>query len=87
MKPILTAIAVLGFAASAAAAATIVNKDDKPYTLIITEGGQRSEIGLGAGQTIMPCSAGCFLTLPNGDREALTGNETVEISGGRAKVK
>ena len=87
MKLFLIAVATLGLSAAAASAATVVNMDDKDYMLTVTEGGERSEVGLGAGQTLSLCNAGCFLTLPNGDREALSGNETVEISGGRAKIK
>ena len=86
MKPLLIA-AVLGLSASAVQAATVVNMDDTDYTLTVTEAGERSEIGLAAGQTISLCNAGCFLTLPNGDRETLSGTETVEISGGRARIK
>ena len=87
MKRLLIAAAALALGAVSAGAATVINKDDKDYTLTVTEGGDRSEIGLGAGQTISLCNSGCFITMPNGDREALTGNETVEINGGRAKVK
>lgn len=87
MKRFLITTAMLGLTAAAAQAATIINKDDNSYALVVSEGGQRSEIALGAGQTITICHGGCFLTLPNGDREALSGNETVEISGGRAKIK
>lgn len=87
MKRVLIAIATLGLTAAATQAATVKNNDDKAYTLVVTEGGQRSEIALGAGQSITVCSGGCFITLPNGDREALSGGEAVEISGGRAKVK
>lgn len=87
MKQFLIAAATLGFAAAAADAATVINRDDTNYTLTVTEGGSRSEIGLAAGQTITLCNSGCFITLPNGDREALSGNETVEIAGGRARVR
>lgn len=87
MKQFLIAAAALGCVAAAADAATVINRDDTNYTLTVTEGGNRSEIGLAAGQTITLCSAGCFITLPNGDREALSGGETVEIANGRAKVR
>ena len=87
MKPLVIAAVALSLSAVAVHAATVVNKDDKDYTLTVTEGGERSEIGLSAGQTISVCSGGCFITLPNGDREALAGSETVEISGGRARIK
>ncbi len=78
---------VLAFAATPAHAATISNNDGEAYLLKITEGGQRSEVGLPAGGKLTVCPSGCFLTLPNGDREALSGGETVEISGGKASIK
>ena len=83
----LIAIAALCLTAAVSHAATVENKDEKAYTLVVTEGGQRTEIAVGAGQSMTLCNSGCFLTLPNGDRETLSGGETVEISGGRAKVK
>ncbi|MFZ1814119.1 MAG: hypothetical protein WBO55_02300 [Rhizobiaceae bacterium] len=82
-------IATLAFAASVvgASAATIVNKDQQSYTLKITENGQQSEVGIAPGQSIDACSNGCFITLPNGDRETLSGSETVEITGGAAVIR
>ena len=87
MTRIHIAIAMIAMSVGAAQAATVENMDDKAYTLTVTEGGERSEIGIEAGQTISICPGGCFLTLPDGDRAALSGNETVEITGGRAKIK
>jgi len=87
MKKFVIAIAMLGLSAGAVTAATVTNRDDKDYTLTVTESGNRTEVGLAAGQTISVCGGGCFLTLPNGDRETLSGSETVEISGGRASIK
>lgn len=85
-KSMLAAI-VLVAAAGSAQAASAVNLDNEPRTLIVTEGGSKSELALGAGETVEFCPTGCFVTLPNGDLEALTGAETVEISGGVAKIK
>lgn len=73
--------------ATAASAATIVNTDDKAHMLVITEGGQQAEVGIGPGESIGACNSGCFIKMPNGDRETLSGGETVEISGGKAKIK
>lgn len=73
--------------AVAASAASIVNKDDQPYALTVTEGGEKSEIAVAAGQTLSLCKGGCFIVMPNGDRETLSGGETVEIKGGRARIK
>lgn len=74
-------------AAGQALAASAVNLDNEPRTIIVTEGGNKQEITMGAGETVEFCSGGCFVTMPNGDREALTGGETVEISGGAGKIK
>ncbi|GAA2817608.1 hypothetical protein GCM10010836_06280 [Aminobacter aminovorans] len=88
MKRFLVAAGALVLAMSGAAhAASAVNLDAEPRTLIVTEGGSKTELSLAAGETVEFCSSGCFVTLPNGDREALTGDETVEISGGAARIK
>jgi hypothetical protein len=76
-------LAVIG----AAQGASAINLDSEPRTLIVTEGGSRSELSLAAGETVEFCNGGCFVTLPNGDREALTGTETLEISGGAGRIK
>lgn len=68
-------------------AATIVNSDGKAYTLMLTESGQQSEIGIGPGESKQLCAGGCFLTFPNGDREALNGTETIEIKDGKASFR
>ncbi|MGL4489644.1 MAG: hypothetical protein ACRCU5_09380 [Rhizobiaceae bacterium] len=71
----------------AASAASVLNTDSDPVTLIVTEGADKAEMTVGAGETVEFCSGGCFVTMPNGDRQALTGSETVEISGGAATIK
>jgi hypothetical protein len=83
------AVAALALVASSASAfaASAVNLDSETRTIIVTEGGNRQEIALGAGETVEFCSGGCFVTMPNGDRQALTGGETIEISGGAGKIK
>lgn len=83
---ILAAIALIGVAGGAFAASA-VNKDTQPRTLIVTEGGSKSELAIGAGETVDFCLNGCFVTMPNGDREALTGNEAIEITGGVARIR
>ena len=85
-KSVVAAIALLALGGSAFAASAI-NRDAQTRTLVVTEGGAKSELTLGAGETVEFCSNGCFVTLPNGDLEALTGSETVEISGGPARIK
>jgi len=86
LKVLVGTMAMLAAAASAQAASA-VNLDQEPRTLIVTEGGSKSELALGAGETVDFCPSGCFVTLPNGDIEALTGSETVEISGGVGRIK
>lgn len=87
MKKSFVALAILLAAAGSANAASATNRDTETRTIIVTEGSTTSELAIGAGETVEFCPNGCFVTLPNGDREALTGSETVEISGGKASVK
>lgn len=70
-----------------AAAASLVNNDGEARVLVITEGGKKSELVVGAGETIGLCSTGCFLTMPNGDREVLTGDEALEIVNGHLRYQ
>jgi hypothetical protein len=83
----LVAAVALAIVAGSANAASAVNKDAETRTLVVTEGGSKTDLALAAGETVEFCSNGCFVTLPNGDLEALTGSETVEISGGVARIK
>ena len=87
MKSLVLATAGLLLTAGLASAATVTNKDGAAVMIVITEGGQQTEVGVGPGQSVTVCGAGCFVTMPNGDRETLSGGETVEISGGKATVK
>ena len=70
-----------------AVAASVTNKDADTQVLVIVEGGNRAEVALEPGSTETICPSGCFVTLPNGDRVALNGDENVEISGGSAVIK
>jgi hypothetical protein len=83
----LIAAAVLFGAGGSALAASAVNKDSETRTLVVTEDGGKQELSLAAGETVEFCPKGCFVTMPNGDLEALSGKETVEISGGVARIK
>ncbi|AID30706.2 hypothetical protein EFV37_19835 [Mesorhizobium loti] len=85
-KSLVTAVALLAVSGSAHAASA-VNKDAETRTLVVTEGGSKTDLALAGGETVEFCQNGCFVTLPNGDLEALTGSETVEISGGVARIK
>jgi hypothetical protein len=86
LKTFAATFALLAMGASAHAASA-VNLDSEPRTLIVTEGGSKSELSLGGNETLDFCPSGCFVTMPNGDIEALTGGETIEISGGVARIK
>ena len=86
MKSVIATAALL-LAGNTAFGASAVNLDSEPRTLIVTEGGNKTELAVAAGETVEFCQGGCFVTMPNGDRQALTGSETIEISGGVARVK
>ena len=81
------AILMLAAVGGQAHSASAVNHDSEPHTLIVTEGDSKTELAVGAGETVQFCQTGCFVTMPNGDREALSGSEVIEISGGLAKIK
>lgn len=83
----LIAVSALLSVSGSALAASAVNNDTDPRTLIVTEGSSKRELTLGPGETVEFCPNGCFVTMPNGDLEALTGSETIEISGGVARVR
>jgi len=78
----ITALAI----ATPAIAATVTNRDDTVQTLIVTEGGQQVELSIGPGESIEICPTGCFVTMPNGDREVLTGSERLEIEASRGRI-
>ncbi len=87
MKRTIVMLLVSAGMAAPAMAASVTNKDADTQVLVIVEGGSRVEIALEPGTTETICPAGCFVTLPNGDRIALNGGEDVEIEGGAASVK
>ncbi|WP_087587072.1 hypothetical protein [Nitratireductor soli] len=87
MKNVLLMTAALLISGGVAMAASAVNRDSEPRTLVVTEGGSQSELVVGPSETVEFCNSGCFVTLPNGDREVLTGSETIEISGGRGRIQ
>lgn len=77
MNKISLALAGLLATSGMGMAASAVNLDSEPHTLIVTENGGRNELTIGAGETVEFCANGCFVTMPNGDRQALTGSEIV----------
>ncbi|MBB3234043.1 hypothetical protein [Phyllobacterium endophyticum] len=68
-------------------AASVKNDESSAQTIVVTEGSSKTELQVGPGETVEFCNGGCFVTFPNGDREALTGGETVEIKGGKVSIK
>lgn len=87
MKKMIIAIAITMGMSASALAASLTNKDGDAHTLIVSEGASKGEITVAAGESVSICPNGCFLTMPNGDREALKGEETIEISNGKAIFK
>ena len=86
MKRVSVVMLVLAGLSGAAAAATVTNSDSQAVLLKVTEGSQQTELAVGPGETVDFCAGGCFVTMPNGDREALSGSEHVTISGGKASI-
>ncbi|WP_420962793.1 hypothetical protein [Brucella sp. IR073] len=86
MKKYATALLLTVMSPGVALAASAVNKDSQPRTIVVTEGSSKSDLVLAPGETVDFCPSGCFVTFPNGDRQALTGSETIEITGGKAKI-
>ena len=68
-------------------AASVLNTGSSAVVIVVVEEGTRTEISLDAGGSDTICASGCFLTLPNGDRIGLAGDETVEIKDGIATIK
>jgi hypothetical protein len=87
MKTVLIASALGFLSAGLCHAASITNKDSADIVLTVAENGNKVQITVASGSTEDVCPSGCFITMPNGDRLALTGGESVEISGGSANVK
>jgi len=86
MKRVIVVMLVLAGLSGAAAAATVTNSDSQAVLLKVTEGSQQTELAVGPGETVDFCAGGCFVTMPNGDREALSGSEHVTITGGKASI-
>ncbi|MCF7672534.1 hypothetical protein KQ944_12915 [Bacillus subtilis] len=65
-----------------ALAASVLNSDSTAQTLVVTEGSSKQQVTVQPGEKVTICPSGCFVTFPNGDREALTGNEAITILNG-----
>lgn len=83
----LSASLLLATLTAPAFAATLTNSDSTPLQLTITEPRGRTDVAIEPGATEDICPAGCFVTLPNGDRLGLSGSETIEVKGGAAQIK
>jgi predicted porin len=81
MKRLIIVLAAVLALPAAANAASIINRDAAPVSVTVTEGADQVNLDVGSGETVEFCAGGCFITF-NGDRQVLTGAETVEISGG-----
>lgn len=87
MKSFFGAVLALLAASSPVLAASALNNDSEVRVLVVTEGSKQEELAIAPGQTVQFCFSSCFVTMPDGDRFALSGNEVIEISGGRARIK
>lgn len=87
MKTTIFTLAISLAMLGAATAASVTNKDAQSQVLIVTEAGNKIELVIEAGATANFCPAGCFVTMPSGDKETLGGAENVEIENGKLTVK
>ncbi len=87
MKTVMLTLSVLAMTAGGAFAASVTNKDADAQVLVVTEDGAQREVAVEPGAKVDICPAGCFITMPSGDRETLSGSETVDIVGGSAVIK
>jgi hypothetical protein len=87
MNKFVVAVLLSAVSTGSAFAASVKNDDASAQTIVVTEGSSKTELQVGAGETVEFCNGGCFVTFPNGDREALKGSEAVEIKGGKVSIK
>jgi hypothetical protein len=87
MKRVFATAILLSAVCMPAYAVSLTNKDQDGHTMVVTEGGVRSEVAIASGETLSVCDGGCFVTFPNGDRAALAGTETVEIINGTGTIQ
>ena len=70
-----------------ALAATVTNRDAVPRLVSVTTTIGKVDVVVKAGETLGLCPQGCFMTFPNGDKEALSGGETIEILDGVGRIQ
>lgn len=85
-RPILTLL-LLASAAVPALAASAVNDEDEARTITVTEGAEQRRVTVEPGASLMFCPDGCFVTMPNGDRYALSGDETIALVDGGGRLQ
>lgn len=83
----LVVIASVLAGSTGAFAASVLNSDSSAQTLVVTEGSSKQQVTVQPGEKITICPSGCFVTFPNGDREALTGSEAITILNGGGTYK
>lgn len=83
----LVMIAGLIAGSAGAMAASVLNSDSTAQTLVVTEGSTKQQVTVQPGEKVSICPGGCYITFPNGDREALTGNEAITILNGSGTHK
>ena len=86
-KVALGAVLALSFSMPGLYAATVSNNDSAAQTIVVTEGASKREMLIAPAETVDFCDGGCFVTFPNGDREALKVDEKIVISGGKASFQ
>ncbi len=69
-----------------AVAATLTNSGSSAVVVQVADSSGRYDVSLEPGASEDVCPSGCFVTLPNGDRIGLGGQETVDIHDGAASV-
>lgn len=74
-------------AAGAASAATLTNGGSSTVVVQVADTSGRFDVSLEPGASEDVCPSGCFVTLPNGDRIGLGGQEKVNIKDGAASVE
>jgi hypothetical protein len=74
-------------AATGTHAASVINKDTTSQTIVVEDGNGRSEISVPAGGNVDICPNGCLATFPDGENQALTGAEIIEITGKSVSIR
>lgn len=73
--------------ATGADAASVINKDATSQTIVVDDGYGRSEISIPAGGSVDVCQNGCLITFPDGENQALTGAEIIEITATSVSIQ